>query len=286
MKPDQAPAAATAAAHTHTSAITRLRTLPSTFSIEQMCTLLGLPKEIGLTYASRWVRAGHLRPAGARTGFYANLVRAPHFAQSDDWLAGALLHVYPSAIVAGASVLNAEGWITQHPHDTQVAVLAPANRSSVHGYDTMPRSRRWFITMDTNRWVDSPLLRLRHESGRLGTGKAGRTASLAQAAHGSAAAQDPAIVNLPRLHPAAALADLFSSPSCWHPDEDDLEIPDNELDAVATAFNALHTPMPPWLAQRCDQARLNRADAQQAQPHPDEDGCTHGAGGPYARQRG
>jgi hypothetical protein len=216
----------------YVSAAERLRALPLTFSIEQMCTLQGLSKAVGLKYLSRWAQAGSVRSAGPRAGFYANLVRAPELAESNDWLAAAMLHVYPSATVIGASVLNAAGWITQHPHAVQVAVLAPANRSSVWGFEPSPRARRWFVRMGD--LIVRP--------------RAARPAGFEHAPQ------------LPQLTPAAALADLFaSSPSSpsgasnspWLPDEDDIEIPDEALGDVVHAFMIMKAPMPQWLQLQC-----------------------------------
>jgi predicted transcriptional regulator of viral defense system len=173
------------------SAFERLRKLPQTFSLEQMCLLSDLDKPQALKYVSRWTQSGMLATAGPRVGFYANLVVAPQLAQQSQWRDLALLHVYPTAVIAGISALNAAGWTTQHPHQTHVAVLAPANRACVDGFDITPRPRRWYGAV--------------HE--------------------GIERAVNPG--DLARLEPAWALADLWSRDDAWHPDPDDLDLPDD-----------------------------------------------------------
>ena len=41
------------------------------------------------------------------------------------------------------------------------------------------------------------------------------------------------------LSPALALADLYTDPHAWHPDPDDLYIPEQDHDAVSSAFELL-----------------------------------------------
>lgn len=39
--------------------------------------------------------------------------------------------------------------------------------------------------------------------------------------------------------PALALADLYADPQGWHPEPDDLDIPDQDRDSVLSAFTLL-----------------------------------------------
>jgi hypothetical protein len=54
---------------------------------------------------------------------------------------------------------------------------------------------------------------------------------------------DPAtekrIYGMRALSPALALADLYTDPDTWHPDPDDLDIPDQDHGAVLSAFELL-----------------------------------------------
>lgn len=192
------------------SAIARLRALPQTFSIEQLCLLSRLTPELARKYASRWSQAGLIRPAGPRAGYYANLVAAPQLARENGWLAAALLHTYPSATIVGASVLDPAGWVTQRPHQTHIAVLAPARRAQIDAFDVTPRSRSWFER--THPFVEKGAFGMR------------------------------------ALRPAMALADMYARRSAWHPDPDDLEIPEGDLPEVAQAFAALETQPPEHIA--------------------------------------
>jgi hypothetical protein len=115
---------------------------------------------------------------------------------------------FPSLAYAGLcgeSVLHAAGWITQIPAQLSVAVLSRPSYVSLHGFDIRGRTLSWFRRIH-------PLL-------------------------------DPApekrIYGLRALSPALALADLYADPGGWHPDPDDLHIPDEELETVPSAFEIL-----------------------------------------------
>jgi hypothetical protein len=47
------------------------------------------------------------------------------------------------------------------------------------------------------------------------------------------------VYGLRALPPALALADLYTDPNAWHPDPDDLDVPDQDHDAVLSAFELL-----------------------------------------------
>lgn len=164
--------------------------LPDAFSANSFATLLGISREVAAVNLSRWAAAGYIKASGRRTGFYFNVLKrrdAPEVLASE-----ALMHVYPTAIVRGASVLHARGLTTQYPHEVHVGVLAPANRAHTDGFSEVGRSRGWYEAI---------------QSLRVG-GKA------------------ETLYGLPALAPEVALADLFASKNDWHPDVDDLELED------------------------------------------------------------
>lgn len=196
------------------SAFERLRSLPKSFSIEQLSLLCDLAPHMAAKYASRWIEAGLIVPAGPRVGYYANLVADPAQSRSSAWRTQALLYTYPSATVVGASVLASAGWVTQIPRETQIAVLAPARRARIDGFDVSARTRRWFE----------------------------RTHAFCR----------PGEQGLRELTPAMALADAYARADTWHPDPDDLEIPTEELPELVSAFGALGAAMPEHLRELVD----------------------------------
>jgi hypothetical protein len=104
----------------------------------------------------------------------------------------ALLMAYPSALLTGESVLHAAGWITQIPQQIHVAVEKRRSYVQMAGVALHPKPLNWFRTV--------PIL--------LPT----------QAKFSS--------YGLRTLPPAWALADLLADPLAWHPDADDVDIPD------------------------------------------------------------
>jgi hypothetical protein len=112
------------------------------------------------------------------------------------------LFEYPSAILCGESVLHAAGWITQIPRQLSVAVLSRPSYVSLHGFDIRGRPLSWFRRI--HLLVDPSV--------------------------------EKRVYGLRALTPAVALADLYGDPKAWHPDPDDLDIPDEDHDAVLSAF--------------------------------------------------
>lgn len=167
------------------SAVQRLMTLPDAFSLNLAATLMGVDRGVAKVYLSRWSAAGYLKSSGPRTGFYFNVLKNRQ--AESECLVQAILHVHPTAMARGATVLHACGATTQVPHQVDVAVLAPANRAHTDGFMEWPKSRRWYDTVSE----------FKSASGVLG---------------------------LPSLTPEAALADMYSTPDDWHPDIDDLEV--------------------------------------------------------------
>ena len=185
------------------SALTRLRELPEAFTFAGFCKLTRFSNNVASVCLRRWKEKGLIEPAGDRAKIYFNKLRSP---QVDSSLrVAALLFEYPSAILCGESVLHAAGWITQIPTQLSVAVLARPSYVSLHGFDIRGRPLSWFRKIH-------PLM----------------DTSIARRIYGLGA-----------LPPALALADLNADPKGWHPDPDDLDIPDQDRDSLLSAFELL-----------------------------------------------
>lgn len=174
---------------TRVSAVQRLLSLPDAFSLNLCASLLGIEKGVAKVYLSRWAAAGYVKASGPRTGFYFNVLK--NRSSTSEFLPQAILHVHPTALVRGATVIHASGMTTQVSHQIDVAVLAPANRAHTDGFAEWPKSKRWYVAMQDMKLKDG-------------------------------------LFGLPALQPEAALADMFATPNDWHPDIDDLEV--DELD--------------------------------------------------------
>ena len=186
-----------------TSALTRLRELPEAFTFAGFCRLNRFSNKVAAVCLRRWKEKGLIEPAGDRARIYFNKLRSP---EVDSALrVSALLFEYPSAILCGESVLHAAGWITQIPAQLSVAVLSRPSYISMHGFDIRGRPLSWFRRI--HPWVDP--------------------------------SNQKRVYGLRALPPALALADLYADPDGWHPDPDDLYIPDEDTHSVAAAFELL-----------------------------------------------
>ena len=186
-----------------TSALERLREMPEAFTFAGFCKLNRFSNNVASVYLRRWKEKGLIEPAGDRARIYFNKLRSPEVDSS--LRVAALLFEYPSAILCGESVLHAAGWITQIPAQLSVAVLARPSYVSLHGFDIRGRSLSWFRKIH-------PLM--------------------------SSSAENR-IYGLRALPPALSLADLYDDPGAWHPDPDDLDIPDQDHEALSSAFELL-----------------------------------------------
>jgi hypothetical protein len=186
-----------------TSALTRLRELPEAFTFAGFCKLNRFSNNVASVCLRRWKEKGLIEPAGERARIYFNKLRTPRV---DSALrVAALLFEYPSAVLCGESVLHAAGWITQIPAQLSVAVLSRRSYVSLHAFDIRGRPLSWFRKIH-------PLMDL---------------------------AVEKRVYGLRALPPALALADLYADPEGWHPDPDDLDIPDQDRDSVLSAFALL-----------------------------------------------
>lgn len=171
-------------------ALERLRNLPEVFNVNTSSRLMGMPKPTVLAYLTRWKAKAWVEQAGPRSGIYFNLLANPLAA--DQHRISALLMAYPSALLTGESVLHAAGWITQIPQQIHVAVEKRRSYVQLSGIVLHPKPIGWFKTVA----VLQPLQAKFNTYG------------------------------LRSLPPAWALADLLADPLAWHPDADDLDLPE------------------------------------------------------------
>src|SRR3546814_13113787 len=61
-----------------------------------------------------------------------------------DNLLEAVGRVYPDAVVLGAHVLHAYGWVTQIPQIVDVAVTPRRSMMAINGVHLCPRPRSWY----------------------------------------------------------------------------------------------------------------------------------------------
>lgn len=192
----------------------RLHDLPSVFSLEQLAGLLAQEKGAASVYVVRWERQGLIARAGERVGVYFNLTKPEGSRHA--LLASALQLRYPQIVERGLSVLRDSGWhvCTGTQAGTTVpglSVAVPSSGSSQAkwtGVEVLARPKGWFDALAP--WIEPA-------QGR----------------------------GLPRLAPAAALADLCRGRSEQQP------VPLGHLDLaavdwidVARAFKALGQRLP------------------------------------------
>jgi hypothetical protein len=189
-----------------TSALTRLRELPEAFTFAGFCKLNRFSNNVAAVCLRRWKKQGLIEPAGDRAKIYFNKLRKP---QIDAGLrVAALQFEYPTAILCGESVLHAAGWITQIPSQLSVAVLSRPSYISLHSFDIRGRPLSWFRKI-------YPLMD---------------------------SSTEKRVYGLRALPAPLALADLYADPKAWHPDPDDLDIPDEDYPAVLSALELFDAP--------------------------------------------
>jgi hypothetical protein len=201
-----------------TSAVARLRELPEAFTFAGFCKLTRLSNQAAAVWLARWKEKGLIEAAGERARVYFNKLKCSDVDGS--LRVAALLFEYPSAILCGESVLHASGWITQIPARLSVAVLSRPSYVSLHGFEIHGRPLSWF--KKAHPAVDP--------------------------------APDKRIYGLRALPAPLALADLYGDPKGWHPDVDDLDIPQEDFASVATAATLLGVNLPAPLVTKIKKA--------------------------------
>jgi len=117
------------------------RSLPAVISKNELARLTNKNDTELKISVNNWVKVGSLKKAGPRSGIYYNLVNDP------DWknhIAEAVLKKYPSAILAGPTVLHAFGCQTQIPSKMWVIILKARTNVEMDGVEFMPRPLRWY----------------------------------------------------------------------------------------------------------------------------------------------
>jgi hypothetical protein len=193
---------------TYIGALERLKNLPEVFNVNTLSRLMGMPKPTVLAYLTRWKAKAWVEQAGPRSGIYFNLLANPLAAS--EHRVGALLMAYPSAMLMGESVLHAAGWITQIPQQIHVAVEKRRSYVQLSGIALHPKPLDWFKTVAV----------LQPTQAKFNT------------------------YGLRSLPPAWALADLWANPLAWHPDADDVEIPDGcqaQVDEACLRLDRMRT---------------------------------------------
>jgi hypothetical protein len=198
----------------YVSTIDRLKTLPDVFTLSLMATKFTLSKRHAGILVSRMVDAGFAAPAGPRSGVYYNIFRTHEITGA--MRNAALFTVYPSAILAGETVLHNAEWITQAPQSITVAVLSRPTYVKLDGFDIFGRMRSWFAKVN-DALVDSD------------------TASFST-------------FGLRSLPPAYALLDVYTrQDDAWQAKEDDLDIDDEGIQAINDAARVLGVKVPDFL---------------------------------------
>lgn len=186
------------------SALEKLRLMPPCFTDRTFARVLRMSPPAAQVALHRLKNAELIDTAGERSGVYFNLFLNPN--ARDEYAIDALLHVYPTAILAGESVLHAAGWITQIPSAISVAVLKRDSYQSMKGFSINGRPIDWFRRF-------APLLIKAKDAGFNTYG-------------------------LRSISPALALADLCVNERFVF-DADDLDIPEEERDQIVQSFALL-----------------------------------------------
>lgn len=174
------------------STIDRLLSLPEVFTLADMARL-GLKGQAAHTFLLRARDAKRIAQVGVRAGAYYNLIKdqlGPVNRKLD-----AVRKLYPSAVLGGAAVLHAAGWVTQIPQRYLVMVLARPSVKIIDGVDLLLRNERWY--------------RLQSELGNIVN-------------------ERDSSFGITTLTPRAALEDARKYQDSWMPDEDDLDIDEDE----------------------------------------------------------
>lgn len=198
------------------SSIERLRELPEVFTLSAAASLGAMPRKTATVYVARWSAAGLIEASGPRSGVYFNLIRSPEI--TGGMRLKALLTTYPSAVLIGESVLHNAGWTTQIPRKASVAVISRKSYAQVNGFEITGKPLSWF------QKVHSSLLKPQQA--------------------------EFSTYGLRSLPPALALADLYATKGAWHPDPDDLDLEDEQMDEVRGAAEFLGVELPGFAPPR------------------------------------
>jgi len=181
----------------------RLSKLPAVFTLNDLQRLHHMSSETARMWVKRMAQNGYIAFAGPRSGCYFNTLTYPDSPKNN--LLDAVQILYPDAIVIGANVLHAYGWITQIPQEYDIAILPRRHILKVNYVNFYPRPRSWYIEQQQN----NAILR-----------------------------QGESFFPIDSLTPAAALEDAqtHKNTDMWIPDPDDLYIPDDPEEDVVRIY--------------------------------------------------
>ena len=200
------------------SGLDRLQDLPEFFSLNTFTRHADTSRDSAKVMLSRWSAKNWIQPTGPRSGTYFNTLVYPK--SPDTHKLTAILYEYPSAILIGESILHSAGWITQIPSELTIAVESRRSYSRLNGVALSGRTLSWYRAMNGVGAI--------HKNGT----------------------NDINAYGLRFIDPAWALADMYLSEESWHPDPDDLDIPDDQFDSFVLACKAMGSK-PFWLESEC-----------------------------------
>ena len=117
------------------------RELPAVLSKNDLRRITGQKDGHLRVSINRWVKQDIIKKAGERSGMYYNLVADPIWRNH---VLDAVSRKFPSAMLAGPSVLHAYGLQTQIPSRFHVVVLSKRTLPSMEDVVWMPRPRKWY----------------------------------------------------------------------------------------------------------------------------------------------
>lgn len=127
---------------TQISAIERLQILPAVFRGADLTLRFQWTSKTASQYLLLWKKRGLVAALGGHSDVFCNLLVNQHA----DW-EKALLMAMPSALVVGVEALRRQGWTTQVPAHTTVAVNAAQYVYKTSHFEVLPRPRKWFATV-------------------------------------------------------------------------------------------------------------------------------------------
>lgn len=177
-----------------TSVHDRLQALPDVFDLTKFELVTGIDRTSAKVMLSRWMSKGFIEGAGPKAGIYFKRLGAQM--DTSEQIEAAVRFLYPQSAACGATVLHRAGWTTQVPRELHVAVESRPTYVQLHGVVLHPRSQAWFATVEDRGGFTHQPLNMRQ--------------------------------GLRWLRPAWALQDLRANPDGWMPDEDDLDVPNEQ----------------------------------------------------------
>lgn len=195
----------------YTSAYQRLMAMPEIFNAISFARLNNVTPKEASVYLSRMKTKKMVDSFDGRAKVYFNLVKNQQ-AKSDHIIDG-LKMIYPCAILRGESVLHNAGWTTQIPQRINIAVLESRSYINISEFVLSPKKQDWYDKVRSH-WL------MPNNKEKIAT------------------------FGLPALPPALALADLYHSKSDWQPDPDDLDIDEQDWEAIKKAFDFFKLDIP------------------------------------------